>query len=35
VDDVRVVIQSGDFAGTLPHDRAEMKAIIESIQIQR
>ena len=35
VDGVRVVIQSGDFAGTLPEDLAEMKSIIESIQIQR
>ena len=34
VDGVRVVIQSGDFAGTLPHDLAEMHAIIESIQIE-
>lgn len=34
VDGVRVVIQSGDFAGTLPEDLAEMHAIIESIQIQ-
>lgn len=35
VDGVRVVIQSGDFAGTLPQDLAEMESIIESIQIQR
>jgi hypothetical protein len=34
VDGVRVVIQSGDFVGTLPQDLAEMHAIIESIQIQ-
>ncbi len=34
VDGVRVVIQSGDFAGTLPEDLAEMHAIIESIQIE-
>ncbi len=34
VEGVRVVIQSGDFAGTLPEDLAEMHAIIESIQIQ-
>ena len=34
VDGVRVVIQSGDFPGTLPEDLAEMHAIIESIQIQ-
>ena len=34
VDGVRVVIQSGDFAGTLPEDLAEMHAIIDSIQIQ-
>ncbi len=34
VDGVRVVIQSGDFLGTLPDDLAEMHAIIESIQIQ-
>ena len=34
VDGVRVVIQSGDFAGTLPQDLAEMHAIIESIQIE-
>ena len=34
VDGVRVVIQSGDFPGTLPQDLAEMHAIIESIQIQ-
>ena len=30
VDGVRVVIQSGDFAGTLPKDLAEMHAIIDS-----
>ncbi len=35
VDGVRVVIQSGDFAGTLPEDLAEMHAIIDSIHIQR
>ena len=34
VDGVRVVIQSGDFPGTLPQDLAEMHAIIESIQIE-
>ena len=34
VDGVRVVIQSGDFPGTLPEDLAEMHAIIESIQIE-
>jgi hypothetical protein len=34
VDGVRVVIQNGDFAGTLPGDLAEMHAIIDSIQIQ-
>jgi hypothetical protein len=34
VDGVRVVIQSGDFPGTLPQDLAEMHAIIDSIQIQ-
>jgi hypothetical protein len=34
VDGLRVVIQSGDFAGTLPEDIAEMHAIIESIKIQ-
>jgi len=34
VDGVRVVIQSGDFAGTLPQDLTEMHAIIESIQIE-
>jgi hypothetical protein len=34
VDGVRVVIQSGDFAATLPQDLAEMHAIIESIQIE-
>ena len=33
VDGVRVVIQNGDFAGTLPEDLAEMHAIIVSIQI--
>ena len=35
VEGVRVVIQSGDFAGTLPKDLAEMHAIIDSIQIER
>ena len=30
VDGVRVVIQNGDFPGTLPEDLAEMHAIIES-----
>ena len=34
VNGVRVVIQSGDFPGTLPKDLAEMHAIIESIQIK-
>ena len=34
VDGVRVVIQSGDFPGTLAQDIAEMHAIIESIQIE-
>ena len=34
VNGVRVVIQSGDFAETLPQDLVEMHAIIESIQIQ-
>jgi hypothetical protein len=34
VDGIRVVIQNGDFVGTLPGDLAEMHAIIESIQIQ-
>ena len=34
VDGVRVVIQNGDFAGTLLEDLAEMHAIIESVQIQ-
>ena len=34
VDGVRVVIQSGDFPGTLPEDLAEMHAIIESIRIE-
>jgi hypothetical protein len=34
VDDVRLVIQSGDFAGTLPRDLAEMRTIVESIQIE-
>jgi hypothetical protein len=34
VEGVRVVIQNGDFAGTLPQDIAEMHAIIDSIQIQ-
>ena len=34
VDGVRVVIQSGDFAGTLPEDLAEMHAIIDSIRIE-
>jgi hypothetical protein len=34
VDGVRVVIQNGDFAGTLPEDLAEMHAIIDSIRIQ-
>ena len=34
VDGVRVVIQSGDFAGTRPEDLAEMHAIIDSIQIE-
>jgi hypothetical protein len=34
VDGVRVVIQNGDFAGTLPGDLAEMHAIIESIRIE-
>ena len=34
VDGVRVVIQSGDFGGTLPQDLTEIRAIIESIQIQ-
>jgi hypothetical protein len=33
VDGVRVVIQNGDFEGTLPEDLAEMHAVIESIQI--
>jgi hypothetical protein len=33
VDGVRVVILSEDFAGTSPEDLAEMRAIIESIQI--
>jgi len=33
-DGVRVMIQSGDFPGTLPQDLAEMHAIIESIQIE-
>jgi hypothetical protein len=35
VDVERVVIQSGDFPGTLPGDLAEMHAIIDSIQIKR
>jgi hypothetical protein len=34
VEGVRVVIQNGDFAGTLPEDLAEMQAIIESIKIE-
>jgi hypothetical protein len=34
VDGVRVVIQSGDFPGTLRQDLAEMHSIIESIQIE-
>jgi hypothetical protein len=34
VDGIRVVIQNGDFPGTLPEDLAEMHAIIESIQIE-
>jgi hypothetical protein len=34
VDGVRVVIQSGDFAGTLPEDLVEMHTIIESIRIE-
>ena len=34
VDGIRVVIQNGDFAGTLPQDIAEMQAIIDSIQIE-
>lgn len=34
VDGVRVVIQSGDFAVTLPQDLVEMHAIIESIRIE-
>lgn len=33
VDGVPVVIQNGDFAGTLPEDLAEMHAIIDSIQL--
>jgi hypothetical protein len=33
VDGVRVVIQSGDFPGTLPQDLVEMHAIIDSIEI--
>ena len=35
IDGVRLVIQSGDFAGTLQEDLAEMHAIIESIQSSR
>ena len=34
VEGVRVVIQSGDFAGTLPEDLVEVHTIIESIEIQ-
>jgi hypothetical protein len=34
VEGVRVVIQSGDFAATLPDDLAEMHRIIDSIQIE-
>jgi hypothetical protein len=34
IDGVRVVIQSGDFAGTLPENLAEMHAIIDSIRIE-
>jgi hypothetical protein len=34
VDGVRVVIQNGDFEGTVPQDLAEMHAIIESIKIE-
>jgi hypothetical protein len=34
VEGVRVVIQNGDFAGTLPADLAEMHAIIDSIKIE-
>ena len=34
VDGVRVVIQNGDFAGTLPEDLAEMHAIIDLIRIE-
>ena len=34
VDGLRVVIQSGDYAGTLPQDLAEMHAIIDSINIE-
>jgi hypothetical protein len=33
VDGVRVVVQSGDFAGTSAQDLAEMHGIIESIRI--
>lgn len=34
VDGVRVVIQTGDFAGTSAHDRAELKVIVDSIRIE-
>ena len=34
VDGIRVVIQNGDFAATLPQDIAEMQTIIDSIQIE-
>jgi hypothetical protein len=34
VDGIRVVVQTADFAGTSAGDRAELQAIVDSIQIE-
>ena len=34
VDDVRVVVQAMDYAGTSPQRRAELQAIVDSIRIE-
>ena len=34
VDGIRVVVQTNDYAGTSAENRAELQAIVDSIQIE-